>query len=133
MLYCRTFVKRDTVVPPVTSVRGLLEVKTQAHSSVQLTAPYLPLSFQSLLSTNCRSLLCQRLYRPMSLVSRFNISSRSFLPLHVRKLLFMDGSIVSRARGVRYLGAHFCLSPLSCMKQVPFESTGIGLQFVCRN
>ena len=44
-----------TVVPPVTSIRGLLkkpEVKTQAHSSVQLTAPCFPVSFQSLLPAN---------------------------------------------------------------------------------
>ena len=43
------------VVPPVTSIRGLLkkpEVKTQAHSSVQLTAPCFPVSFQSLLPAN---------------------------------------------------------------------------------
>ena len=43
------------VVPPVTSIRGLLkkpEVKTQAHSIVQLTAPCFPVSFQSLLPAN---------------------------------------------------------------------------------
>ena len=43
------------VVPPVTSIRGLLkkpEVKTQAHSSVQLMAPCFPVSFQSLLPAN---------------------------------------------------------------------------------
>ena len=39
---------RQSVVPPVTSIRGLLkkqEVKTKAHSNVQLTAPRLPVSF----------------------------------------------------------------------------------------
>ena len=44
-----------SVVPPVTSIRGLLkktEVKTQAHSIVQLTAPCFPVSFQSLLPAN---------------------------------------------------------------------------------
>ena len=43
------------VVPPVTSIRGLLkkpEVKTQAHSIVQLTVPCFPVSFQSLLPAN---------------------------------------------------------------------------------
>ena len=45
------------VVPPVTSIRGLLkkqEVKTKAHSNVQLTVSCLPVSFQSLLPTNER-------------------------------------------------------------------------------
>ena len=49
------------VVPPVTSVRELLkksEVKTQAHSNVQLAAPYLPVSFQRLLPTK------EKLYAP---------------------------------------------------------------------
>ena len=44
-----------TVVPPVTSIRELVkkqEVKTKAHSNVQLAVPCLPVSFQSLLPTN---------------------------------------------------------------------------------
>ena len=33
-------------------------------------------------------------------------------------------------RGVVFGGTFLFAAPLSCMKQVPFESTGIGLQYV---
>ena len=66
----------------------------------------------------------------MSLMLRSNVSSCRFLPLRVGKPLFTDASIVSRLRGVRFFGARFCSPPLSYMKQVPFESTGIGLQYM---
>ena len=49
--------KAMPVVPPVTSIRGLLkkqEVKTKAHSNVQLAVSCLLVSFQSLLPTNER-------------------------------------------------------------------------------
>ena len=69
-------------------------------------------------------------YRPMSLLSTSNVSSCSFLPLRVGKPLFTDPSIVPRSREVRFLVARFCSPPLSFMKQEPFESTGIGLQYM---
>ena len=48
----------------------------------------------------------------------------------VGKPLFTDASIIPRLRGVQFFGARFCSPPLSCMKQVPFESSGIGLQYM---
>ena len=66
----------------------------------------------------------------MSVISRSNVSSCRFLPLRVGKPLFTDASIVSPSRGVRFFGARFCSPPPSCMKQVPFDSTGIGLQYM---
>ena len=47
----------------------------------------------------------------MSLLSRSNISSCSFLPLCVEKPLFTDASIVPRSRGVLFFGACFCSLP----------------------
>ena len=60
---------------------------------------------------SCRQLLCQRFYRPMTLLSRSNVSRCSFLPLHVGKPLFTDASIVPCSRGVRFFDARFCLPP----------------------
>ena len=73
-------------------------------------------------------LTCQRFYRPVSLLSISNVSSFRLLPLCVGKPLFTNGSIVPRARGVRFSLARFVSPPLSYMKQVPFESAGIRLQ-----
>ena len=47
----------------------------------------------------------------MSLLSRSNISSCSFLPLRVRKPLFTDASIAPRSRGVRFFVARFVRPP----------------------
>ena len=47
----------------------------------------------------------------MSPLSSSNISSSSFLPLRVGKLLFTDGSIVPCVTGVRFLVARFCSPP----------------------
>ena len=127
--------KAYTVILPVTSIWGLLkklEVKTKTHSIVQLAVPYLLVSFQRLLPMNEKLYkpLCQWFYRAMTLLSRSNVSSCSLLPLRVGNPLFTDGLIVSCARGVQFFVARFCLAPLSSMKQVPFESTGIGLQYM---
>ena len=56
-------------------------------------------------------LLCQWFYRPMTLLSRSNVSSCSLLPLRAGKPLFTDGSIVPRVRGVRFFVARFCSPP----------------------
>ena len=45
-------------------------------------------------------------------------------------VLGLSSTIDPRWRGVRFFGARFCSPPLSYMKQVPFESTGIGLQYM---
>ena len=83
------------------------------------------------ISAVTEKLLCQRFYTPMGLRSRSNVSNCNFLPLHIRKPLFTDASIVPRWRGVHFLVHIFCSPPtLSCMKQVPFENTGIGLQYM---
>ena len=71
---------------------------------------------------------CQRFFRPVGLLLISNVSSFRLLPLHVGKPLFTNGSIVLRARGVRFSLARFVSPPLSYMKQVSFESAGIGLQ-----
>ena len=83
------------VVLPVTSVRGLLrkqEVKMQVHYNIQLTAPCLLMSFQSLLLTN-KKLLCQRYYRPMSLLLRssFGLFQRSRCLQMVQSYLMQEG------------------------------------------
>ena len=70
----------------------------------------------------------QRFFRPVGLLSISNVSSFRLLPLRVGKPLFTNGSIVLRARGVRFSLARFVSPPLSYMKQVPFESAGIRLQ-----
>ena len=58
-----------------------------------------------------RHLLCQQFFGHMSLMSRSNVSSCSFLPLRVGKPLFTDASIESRSRGVRFFGARFVRPP----------------------
>ena len=106
------------------------KVYTYKNSNVQLMASWLPVSFQvSCQQTcSCRRIRFQRFYRPISLLFRSNVSSCSLLPLRVGRPLFTDGSIVPRATGVHFLLARFVSPPLSWMKQVPFESTGIRLQ-----
>ena len=54
---------------------------------------------------------CQRVFRPVSLLSISNVSSFRLLPLRVGKPLFTNGSIVPRARGVRFSLARFVSPP----------------------
>ena len=93
-------------------------------------APCLPVSFkvpcQQMRSCTC--LLCQWFYRPLP---RSNVSHCNFLPLHVGKPLFMDGSIIPRATGVQFFRACFCLLcplTLNCMKPVAFIEWGLVVE-----
>ena len=99
----------DSTSDKYMGITGKQQVKTQSHSKIQLTAPCLPVSFQSLLPTNKKLSYFDSSF--MDLLSRSNISSCSFLPLHVGKLLFTDGSIVPHVRGVHFWRAYFCLPP----------------------
>ena len=101
------------------------------HSNVQLTASWFSSKFSKFIANKqvaAGAYFCQRFCRPTSLLSRSNVSSCCLLPLHVGKPLFTDGSIVPCPTRVRFSLARFVSPLLSCMKQVPFESTGIRLQ-----
>ena len=76
-----------------------------------------------------------RVFLDQSVYCRYpTFQALDLLPLRVGKPLFTNGSIVPRARGVRFSLAHFISPPpppplpLSYMKQVPFKSAGIRLQ-----
>ena len=103
------------------------KVYTYINSIVQLAVPCLPVTFQSLLPTN------EKLHAPTLPavihstidIQRIKLQKLQTLTASCRpgSLCFTDGSIVPHARGVRFSLAQFLSPPLSCMKQVLFEST----------
>ena len=103
----------------------------QVHFNIQLTAPCLLVSFQSLLLTS-KKLLCQRYYRPMSLLLRSScgLFQRSRCLQMVQSYLMQDWCsfsghvLVLTLTDTMYISPCFhnhCLSQLSLLNfELPF-------------